>query len=352
MFGTGCSVKLGNDPQSDPLISSESAWRVMGIGAAMEDLLSFHPETARAAGDQGNSLVQREQDIREFIRRAGAFGQALREAGQHGCLEESLAALHACIGPSSELEIARRQVGEEQLRVAGDGSGYLLLPTHIVAAQSRANLLLGCSCSETDLAALQRWADALFDVNRRIESDNLWGKSIILMCAAVYGQELRHVINSKLYEDLVTAFSDLLPALRAVQSAARYIADDVTRETSGTGTPAHSAAYETAAPSQPAGTDTPSGHRAEFLGEGRYQVGETVLTLGSAQAKVLESLVELRTASKQRLVDVSGTDDAPRVLKTIRTNHPELARFIQLPGRKGAGGYRTSIVDARSKSPQ
>ncbi len=79
------------------------------------------------------------------------------------------------------------------------------------------------------------------------------------------------------------------------------------------------------------------------LGDGCFEVGSEAIKLESAQASVLESLVTLRAATKSELVRQSGVADAPRVLKQIKRQVPVLSRFILIPGRRGKGGYRTTI---------
>ena len=96
--------------------------------------------------------------------------------------------------------------------------------------------------------------------------------------------------------------------------------------------------------------DISSGLGAEFLGSGRYRVVGEELCFEGQQAKALAALVQLRSATKQSLVDKSGVEDAPRVLRMICKKFPQLAPFIRLPGKKGAGGYSTSIIDARPPS--
>jgi len=84
---------------------------------------------------------------------------------------------------------------------------------------------------------------------------------------------------------------------------------------------------------------------ARYLGEGKCQVGvEAPFQLEESEASVLQALIELGgTAKKPALINRSGVDDAPRVLRRIRKNCPQLAPYITLPGGKGRGGYRTSI---------
>lgn len=87
---------------------------------------------------------------------------------------------------------------------------------------------------------------------------------------------------------------------------------------------------------------------AELLDNDRWKVGESVFVLDGTQTAVLRSLVELRAATLDGLRRQSGCDKASEVLKQIVKNHPPLAPFVTLPGAKGRGGYRTTIVDSRT----
>jgi len=82
---------------------------------------------------------------------------------------------------------------------------------------------------------------------------------------------------------------------------------------------------------------------AVFLGNGRIRIGRQVVCLDGAQANVVQALVELQAATKRRLINHSGVGDAHQVLKKVSTSFPVLAPHIDLPGRRGTGGYRTSI---------
>ena len=85
-----------------------------------------------------------------------------------------------------------------------------------------------------------------------------------------------------------------------------------------------------------------------YLGDGKVQVGEMVRTLTTTEGDVLGALVRLRSATLTELGRESGTDkNAPVYLKSICSKHPELQPHIILPGRKGRGGYRTSITDGQ-----
>ena len=80
-----------------------------------------------------------------------------------------------------------------------------------------------------------------------------------------------------------------------------------------------------------------------FLGGGKYEFqGETTVVQGQAAA-VLESLVELRAATMQQLIDRSKVPNPSAVLTALVKKHLVLAPFITLPGGKCSGGYSTRI---------
>jgi len=84
-----------------------------------------------------------------------------------------------------------------------------------------------------------------------------------------------------------------------------------------------------------------------YRGDGLYETSSGPLRLESSEEMVLESLVEQKAATKDQLAKHSGVDEPQKVLKTIRDKFPGLADAIILPGGKGKGGYRTTILDGR-----
>lgn len=80
-----------------------------------------------------------------------------------------------------------------------------------------------------------------------------------------------------------------------------------------------------------------------YLGDGKIEVGGKVISMHDSQSAVLESLIILRSCTKQQLQDQSGNNDAVRVLGRLRKQFPALAPYIELPGGKGRGGYSTRI---------
>lgn len=88
--------------------------------------------------------------------------------------------------------------------------------------------------------------------------------------------------------------------------------------------------------------------KAFYLGDRRYRVDNNPpLILQESEDHVLRSLIELGGAgSKGDIERQSGKSDGPRILKRVREKYPELSQFINLPGKKGNAGYRTSIQRA------
>lgn len=88
-----------------------------------------------------------------------------------------------------------------------------------------------------------------------------------------------------------------------------------------------------------------------LLPSGKLTIGDETITLTDRQRNVLQALVEKRSAQKSELISASGHDEAPKILRGLVNSYPVLARFITTPGRKGAGGYRTTIAAAASMQP-
>ena len=88
---------------------------------------------------------------------------------------------------------------------------------------------------------------------------------------------------------------------------------------------------------------------AQYLGHGRYKVGDQFICLTGNQADVLEMLVELRAATLAQLAG-NGVSNPSAVLTSVCNNHRLLAPFIKLPGGKGKGGYSTTITDGRMQT--
>jgi tRNA A37 threonylcarbamoyladenosine synthetase subunit TsaC/SUA5/YrdC len=92
-----------------------------------------------------------------------------------------------------------------------------------------------------------------------------------------------------------------------------------------------------------------------YLGNGRVRVGSEIINLEGNQEAVLEALLKRGgAATLTELRSDTLVDDVPRVLKGIR-KRTGLERYIILPGGRGKGGYRTTIIDgreARHNAPQ
>lgn len=67
------------------------------------------------------------------------------------------------------------------------------------------------------------------------------------------------------------------------------------------------------------------------------------IVLEDIEAAVIQALIELGAGNQLQLADRSGVNQPGRILKRIVDKHPQLGRYIILPGRKGHGGYRTTI---------
>jgi len=78
----------------------------------------------------------------------------------------------------------------------------------------------------------------------------------------------------------------------------------------------------------------------------RYQVGDSpVFMLTAREDAVLLALIQFvgSTATLDELRVKSTCDDANKLLRSIKDRTP-LGPYIFLPGGKGKGGYRTTIV--------
>ncbi|HUE72010.1 MAG TPA: hypothetical protein VMP01_14075 [Pirellulaceae bacterium] len=85
---------------------------------------------------------------------------------------------------------------------------------------------------------------------------------------------------------------------------------------------------------------------AVYLGGGKIQIGDEMVVLTLTQAEALEVLIDLGGAcSKRQLQEGRGDEYAPRRLREIVKQYPLVrrGRYIKTPGRKGQGGYTTTI---------
>jgi hypothetical protein len=96
----------------------------------------------------------------------------------------------------------------------------------------------------------------------------------------------------------------------------------------------------------PALADERTTVEAVYLGDRRYRVGNApAIVLTESEDFVLRSLIDLGgAADKPKLMEQTGKDDCHRVLAKIRQKYDQvLAPFVSTPGRRGAGGYTTTI---------
>ena len=88
--------------------------------------------------------------------------------------------------------------------------------------------------------------------------------------------------------------------------------------------------------------------KALWLGEGKVRVGNETKKLESQLSDVLQALVEMEAATTPDLIQKSGRVEAPKLLRKIVKKFPMLEPYISFPGKRGSGGYSTTIIDARS----
>jgi hypothetical protein len=67
------------------------------------------------------------------------------------------------------------------------------------------------------------------------------------------------------------------------------------------------------------------------------------VSLEANEQDTLKALVETGASTLQRLRSDSGCEHPDRILRKLVTKYPELAKRITLPGKKGLGGYSTTI---------
>jgi hypothetical protein len=83
---------------------------------------------------------------------------------------------------------------------------------------------------------------------------------------------------------------------------------------------------------------------AAWLGDGRVRVGPDLLTLAPQYADALEALLRLGgTATGPELDERSGRRRAGALLRALVKRHPCLGPHIRCPGRRGGGGYSTTV---------
>ena len=67
------------------------------------------------------------------------------------------------------------------------------------------------------------------------------------------------------------------------------------------------------------------------------------ISLEANEHDVLKQLVASRAMTLKALRTASGCEHPDRVLRNLQTKHDGLEKHIKLPGRKGRGGYSTTI---------
>jgi hypothetical protein len=84
-----------------------------------------------------------------------------------------------------------------------------------------------------------------------------------------------------------------------------------------------------------------------YLGEHCYQVeGHPPRKLTDAEDNVMVGFLEKPVMDQAEMIDKSGQDTAPRILKHIKDKYPEMAPAIHLPRAGRRGGYSVWIRHA------
>jgi hypothetical protein len=87
---------------------------------------------------------------------------------------------------------------------------------------------------------------------------------------------------------------------------------------------------------------------AEYLGDGLCRIGDTRIRLEYEEAKAVEAILFYKgAATLTQLRDKTDSDGVNKTLTRIHGKYPLLRPFIILPGGKGKGGYRTTLIDVR-----
>lgn len=85
---------------------------------------------------------------------------------------------------------------------------------------------------------------------------------------------------------------------------------------------------------------------AVWLRDMRVRVGDEVIVLEQQEACVLQALLELGAATGRQLRKRSGVLDAVKVFHKMRRKYPTLRNYLQPAGKRGQGGYRTTLGSA------
>ena len=98
--------------------------------------------------------------------------------------------------------------------------------------------------------------------------------------------------------------------------------------------------------------DEPAVEPAVWLGDGRVKIGdEPPITLEGQLADAVQGLVELGSATGPMLDKKVNRADCDKLLHQAVKKFPALAPYITFPGRRGKGGYRTTIQDKSKARP-
>jgi hypothetical protein len=87
------------------------------------------------------------------------------------------------------------------------------------------------------------------------------------------------------------------------------------------------------------------------LGNRNYRIGDRTIVAEDAEETVLQAFFAFGCPeakwiplSYRELRSRTNIENAPRILKKMRTNHPELKPAIECPGRRGRGGLKVYLV--------
>ncbi len=108
---------------------------------------------------------------------------------------------------------------------------------------------------------------------------------------------------------------------------------------------AHKTGWITWFASLPAAGSASADGKPIYLGDGKVRIDGTTIALEVTEGEILEEILDRGGAASLKEL----SDDAPRVLKRIQKKYSELAPFIHIPGSRGKGGYRLSILEAREQ---
>jgi hypothetical protein len=83
--------------------------------------------------------------------------------------------------------------------------------------------------------------------------------------------------------------------------------------------------------------------KAVWLGNGVVRINDEPVALELQEATVLQALIQLGgAATRPDLEKKAGVKDVAETMKKLKTRFPD---YITLPGRRGKGGYATTIKD-------